>query len=215
MKAFLLFSSILLLSAALVAQTAHLAPTALNTDVNQSQAVISSNGPVVLDFSKQQLVTGEPSRAELKVASQVRHAVLTMPINYYGVYDDIEYAVQGRTVTLSGWLTSSHSAARQYVADAVKHIEGVDQVVNNIQILTPRPLDSQARRQVLGALAGTGQLDRYFWPTSPAIHIIVNGLNVTLKGYVNNEADKNLATIATKGIRSVFNVTNDLQVVHG
>ena len=130
-----------------------------------------------------------------------------------GVFDDIEYTVQGRTVTLSGWLTSAHSAAKPYVFDGVKHIEGVDQVVNNITVLVPRPVDTQARQQVLGALERTGQLDQYFWPISPDIHIIVNGLNVTLKGYVNSEGDKNLATIATKELRSVFNVTNDLQVV--
>ena len=212
MKALLLFSSLLLLSAALVAQTAHLVPTASDTEVNPSTAVISSNGPVVLDHGKQQLVTGEPSRAELKLAKDVRHQLLTMPVNYYGTFDDLEYSVQGHTVTLSGWLTSGHSATKQYAADAVKHIEGVDQVVNNIKVLTPRPLDSQTRRRVLYALARTGQLDQYFWPISPDIRIIVNGLNVTLVGYVNNEGDKNLATIATKQVRSVFNVTNDLQV---
>ena len=211
MKSLLLFGALLLLSAAAVAQAAHLVPTAADTPVNQ--AIVSSNGPVVLDFSKQQLVTGTPSPAELKIAKEVRHQVLTMPLNYYGVFDDIEYTVQGRTVTLSGWLTSAHSAAKPYLFDGVKHIEGVDQVVNNITILVPRPVDTQARQQVLGALERTGQLDQYFWPMSPDIHIIVNGLNVTLKGYVNSEGDKNLATIATRELRSVFNVTNDLQVV--
>ena len=215
MKALLLFSALLLLSAALVAQTAHIVPTAANTDVDQSPAMISSNGPVVLDFSKQQLVTGQPSNAELKIAKDVRSQLLKMPLNYYGVFDDIEYTVEGRTVTLSGWLTSEHSATKKYANDAVKHIEGVDQVVNNIQVLTPRPLDSQTRRRVLNALARTGQLDQYFWQVSPDIHIIVNGLNVTLVGYVNNEGDKNLATIATKQVRNVFDVTNDLHVVHG
>lgn len=213
MKTFLLFSSLLLLSAALVAQTAHVAPTALNADVNPSPAIISSNGPVVLDYGKRQLVTGEPSSAELKLAKDVRSQLLKMPINYYGVFDDIEYTVQGHTVTLSGWLRSRHSATKQYAGDAVKHIEGVDRVVNNIQILTPRPLDTRARDSVLAALERTGQLDQYFWPISPDIHIIVNGLNVTLVGYVNSEGDKNLATIATKEVRSVFNVTNDLHVV--
>jgi hyperosmotically inducible periplasmic protein len=212
MKSVLLFCTLLLFSAAAIAQTAHLAPAALETDVNSSQATISSNGPVVLDYGKHPVITGEASQAELKIAQQVRHQLLTMPLDYYGVFDDIEYTVQGRTVTLNGWLTSEHSASKQYAAAAVKRIEGVDQVVNNLKVLTPRPLDSQTRRRVLSALAGTGQLDQYFWQVSPDIHIIVDNLNVTLKGYVNNEGDKNLATIATKQIRDVFNVTNDLQV---
>lgn len=212
MKPVLLFCTLLLFSAAAVAQNAHLAPTAVSTDTSQSAASISSNGPVVLDYGKHPLVTGTPSKAELKLAKEVRHAVLTMPLGYYGVFDDIEYMVQGRTVTLSGWVTATHSAAKRYATDAVKHIEGVDQVVDNIKVLPPLPLDSQTRRQVLHALAGTGNLDEYFWQISPDIHIIVDNLNVTLKGWVNNEGDKNLATIATKEIRNVFNVTNDLQV---
>jgi BON domain len=212
MKAVLLFSSLLLFSAAAVAQTAHYVATASGTDVSQSQATISSNGPVVLDFNKQQLVTGEASRAELKLAKDVRHELLKMPLDYYGVFDDVEYTVQDHTVTLSGWVSNRHSATKEYAADAVKHIEGVDQVVNNIKILPPRPLDTQTRQRVLDALARTGQLDRYFWPLSPDIHIIVDNLNVTLTGYVNNEGDKNLATIATKEVRDVFNVTNDLHV---
>ena len=212
MKPVLLFSTLLLFSAAAVAQTAHLATTALNTDVDQSQATISSNGPVVLDHGKRPVTTGEPSRAELKIASQVRHQLLTMPLGYYGVFDDIGYTVQGRTVTLNGWLTPQHSAAKQYAADAVKHIEGVDQVVNNIKILPALPLDSQVRGRVLAALAGTGNLGQYFWPISPDIHIIVDNLNVTLTGFVHNEGDKNLATIATKQTHDVFNVTNDLRI---
>ena len=213
MKPVLLFSTLLLFSAAAVAQTAHLATTALNTDVDQSQATISSNGPVVLDYGKHPVTTGTPSRAELQIAGQVRHQLLTMPLGYYGVFDDIEYTVQGRTVTLNGSLSPRHSAAKKYAADAVKHIEGVDQVVNNIKILPALPLDSQTRRQVLAALAGTGQLGQYFYQVSPDIHIIVDNLNVTLKGWVNNEGDKNLATVAAKQTHNVFNVTNDLRVV--
>jgi BON domain len=212
MKPVLLSCALLLFSAAAVAQNAHLTQTALDTDTDQAQATISSNGPVVLDYGKHPVTTGTPSRAEMKLASEVRHQVLTMPVGYYGVFDDIEYSIQGRTVTLSGWVTATHSAAKQYAGDAVKHIEGVDNVVNNIKVLPPLPLDSQTRRQVLHALARTGNLDQYFWQISPDIHIIVDNLNVTLKGWVNNEGDKNLATIATKEIRNVFNVTNDLQI---
>lgn len=212
MKALLLFSSVLLFSAAAVAQTAHYATVAADTSVNPSNAIISSNGPVVLDYGKQPVVSGEASRAELTLAKDVRQALLKMPLNYYGIFDDIEYTVQGHTVTLSGWLSSRHSATKKYAEDTVKHLEGVDQVVNNIQVLTPRPLDTQTRQRVYYALARTGQLDQYFWQVSPDIHIIVNNLNVTLMGYVNNEGDKNLATLATKQVRDVFNVTNDLHV---
>ena len=58
-----------------------------------------------------------------------------------------------------------------------------------------------------------GGLSQYFWQAAPSIHIIVDNLHLTLKGYVDSEGDKNLAGIAAKEVRSLFSVTNDLQVV--
>jgi hyperosmotically inducible protein len=129
------------------------------------------------------------------------------------MFDDLEYSVQGRTVTLSGAVTSLHSQTRQDAERAVKRIEGVDKVVNNIQVLPPSAFDEQARQQVYRALLRAGGLSQYFWAASPSIHIIVANQRVTLNGYVNNEGDKNLATIATNQVRDVFQVTNNLQVV--
>ena len=95
----------------------------------------------------------------------------------------------------------------------MKHIEGVDKVVNNIKILPPSGFDQEARARVYRSLLRTGSLSRYFWEASPSIHIIVEGQRVTLKGYVNSEGDKNLATIAANIVPDVFKVTNDLRVV--
>lgn len=212
MKRLVLFSALLAFAAGAFAQTSQSAPTSSGSQLEQGEAVISSNGPVVTDYGEQ-VITGQPSKAELKIAQQVRHQLLMLPLPYYGKFDDLEYSVQGRTVTLNGWLTAVHSGTKQDAENAVKRIEGVDKVVNNIKILPPLPLDEQAREHVFRALANQGPLAEYFWPLSPDIRIIVDRLNVTLKGYVNSEADKNLATIAAKNVRNVFNVTNDLQVV--
>jgi len=53
---------------------------------------------------------------------------------------------------------------------------------------------------------------RYFLGTDPSIHIIVDNGHVTLKGYLNTEADKNLATIRANGVPGVFSVSNQLLV---
>jgi hyperosmotically inducible periplasmic protein len=74
-------------------------------------------------------------------------------------------------------------------------------------------MDQQAREKVYRAISNTGSLSRYFWEASPSIHIIVEGQRVTLKGYVNSEMDKNMATIAASGVPDVFKVTNELRVV--
>ncbi len=205
MKRLLPCALLLVFSAGAVAQTSKAAQT---TPVAPA---VSSNGPVVLDYGKNVTPTGNP--VEIRLAEQVRHQLLLIPTNYYSVFDDIEYSVQDRTVTLSGYVTSIHSAAKQYAEDTVKHLEGVDKVVNNIKVLPPDPLDHEAREHVLRALMRTGPLAQYFWPASPDIHIVVDNQRLTLKGYVNSESDKNLATVASNQVRDLFQVTNDLKVV--
>jgi hyperosmotically inducible protein len=162
---------------------------------------------VVLDYGK----GGFPDDVEGRIAKQVRHELLLLP--YYSLFDDLEYSVQGNTVTLSGSVTSFHAATKSTAENYVKHIEGVDKVVNNIKILPPSGFDQEARALVYRSLLRTGSLSRYFWEASPSIHIIVEGQRVTLKGYVNSEGDKNLATIAANIVPDVFNVTNELRVV--
>jgi hyperosmotically inducible protein len=174
-----------------------------------ASAQISSNGPVVKDYGSMKVATGDP--VEAKIAKEVRHEILMLP--WYSLFDDLEFSVQGRTVTLSGFLASEHAVTKSDAENAVKHIEGVDKVINNIQVLPPSPLDTQVRQQVYGALARTGGLSRYFWEAAPSVHIIVQNQRVTLAGFVDSEGDKNLATIAANGVPGVFQVTNNLRVV--
>jgi hyperosmotically inducible protein len=201
MQRLLLFCLLVTLSAGAVAQT----PAATSSS---STALISSNGPVVADYGKQ-AQSSEPE--ENHVAAEVRHQLLMLP--RYSLFDDLEYTVQRRTVTLNGSLTSEHAVTRKDAENAVKRIEGVDTVVNNIKILPPAPFDDQARIKVYRNIAKTGTLSRYFWEAAPSIHIIVDNQRVTLKGFVNSETDKNLATIAANQVPGIFQVNNELRVV--
>jgi hypothetical protein len=176
-----------------------------------SSVAVTSNGPVMEDYTPP--IPAGVSPAEVRIAKAVRHQIVTLPLTYYGKFDDLEYSVQGSTVTLSGSVTPIHAWTRHDVVNAAKRIEGVKNVVDNVKVLPTNPLDAQARRQVLRALLNSGQLTQYFWPISPSIRIIVKNLNLTLKGYVQSESDKNLATITALNVRSLFQVHNDLQVV--
>jgi hyperosmotically inducible protein len=200
MRRLLLLSLLMALSAGAVAQTG--VPAASST------VLISSNGPVVADYGKQ-AQSSEPE--ENHIAKEVRHELLMLP--HYSLFDDLEYTVQGRTVTLNGSLTSEHAVTRKDAENTVKRIEGVDTVVNNIKILPPSPMDDQARIRVYRNLAKTGTLSRYFWEAAPSIHIIVDNQRVTLKGFVNSETDKNLATMAANQVTGIFQVNNELRVV--
>ena len=206
MRKLLLFSLLLTMSAAAIAQTSP--ATAASPPLSTSAALMSSNGPVVADYGKQPQ-SSDP--VENNIAKEVRHELLMLP--YYSLFDDLEYTVQGRTVTLSGSLTSEHGVTKADAENAVKRIEGVDKVINNIKILPASPMDERARIQVYRSLENTASLSRYFWEAAPSVHIVVDNQRVTLKGFVISEMDKNLATIAANQVPGIFQVTNELRVV--
>ena len=145
----------------------------------QQQQTITSNGPVVADY-KLQVTSSDP--IEAKIAKEVRHELLMLP--WYSLFDDLEFSVTGRTVTLGGFVTGDHAVTKSDAENAVKHIEGVEKVINNIQVLPPSPLDDQVRRQAYEALVRTGSLSRYFWEAAPSIRIIVKNQRITLAGFV-------------------------------
>ena len=65
------------------------------------------------------------------------------------------------------------------------------------------------------AIYGEPSLSRYGYASVASIHIIVKNGNVTLEGYVDNDADKNMANIRANGVPNVFSVKNNLQVASG
>jgi hyperosmotically inducible protein len=95
---------------------------------------------------------------------------------------------------------------------AVKSLEGVSSVVNNIEVLPPSPLDDQLRHALYRAIYGDPGLSRYSVQAVPSIHIIVKNGNVTLEGVVDSETDKNLANLRANQVPNVFSVKNNLVV---
>ena len=104
------------------------------------------------------------------------HAIVMLP--YYGVYDSIGYRLQGRTVTLDGQVL--RSSLKPDAEHAVKKVEGVDKVVNNIEVLPPGPIDMRIREQVRQSIYGYGPLFKYANMPNPPIRIIVKNARVTL-----------------------------------
>jgi hyperosmotically inducible protein len=152
----------------------------------------------------------EPTNpAEIRIQREVRHELLMLP--YFGVFDNIEFQVQGGTVTLLGQV--SRPSLKSDAEGAIKHIEGVDHVVNKIEVLPPSPMDDRLRLQLFHAIYGFPALEKYALGVQKPIRIIVNSGRVTLEGVVDNEGDKNIAGIRANGISGIFSVTNNLRVV--
>jgi len=144
------------------------------------------------------------------IGDQVRHELVTLP--WYGVFDNLQYQVNGSEVILSGQVVSEHGQTKYDAGSAVKRIPGVTKVVNNIEVLPPLPFDNQIRRAEYRAIFSQSNLGRYSMGAIPQIHIIVNGGHVTLEGTVMNEMDRNIAGLVANSVPGVFSVTNNLHI---
>lgn len=154
--------------------------------------------------------SGTPASRD-SVIREVRHELVMLP--YYGVFDNLAFKVDGDTVTLLGQVT--RPTLKDDAGRVVKKIQGVQRVVNNIEVLPLSPNDDQIRMAVYRAVYAQPMLNRYALQAVPPIHIIVKNGNVALVGQVANESDRNVANIQANGVPGVFSVTNDLQTDTG
>jgi hyperosmotically inducible protein len=145
-----------------------------------------------------------------RLVKEVRHELIMLP--YYGVFDNLAFRIDGRTVILEGQVVKP--VVKSDAGNSVKRIEGVEKVVNNIEVLPPSPMDDRIRRAVYQSIYSYGPLFKYGGMAVPPIHIIVKGGRVTLEGVVDNETDKGLAGMRANQVPGTFQVTNNLRVVN-
>jgi len=142
------------------------------------------------------------------LVKEVRHQLLLLP--YYSVFDNLLFKVDGDKVTLIGQVV--RPTLKSDAENAVKGIEGVASVDNQIEVLPVSPMDDGVRRAVYRAVYGDTALSRYGMSALPSIHIIVKNGSVTLEGVVDNESDRNLAGLRANGVANVFSVNNNLTI---
>lgn len=146
---------------------------------------------------------------DARLIKEVRHQLLMLP--YYSIFDDLGFRVSNDTITLVGDVT--RPVLKSDAENVVKRIEGVKEVVNQINVLPLSPMDDQIRVAMYRAIYGDAQIGtRYGHQALPSIHIIVSNGRVRLEGVVANEGDKNLINIRARSVPNVFAVDNQLQV---
>ena len=150
-------------------------------------------------------------RSEERIAKEVRHELVMLP--YYGVFDNLAYRVDGSKVTLFGQVREPK--LKDDAGKAVKSIEGVSAVDNQIEVMPLSPADDSTRIAVYRAIYSKPSLQRYQMGAVPPIHIIVKNGDVTLEGVVANEMDKNVAGIAANGVTGVHKLVNNLRTESG
>ena len=152
----------------------------------------------------------QPSaKSQERITREVRHELLMLP--YFGVFDYIAFKVEGSTVALLGQVV--RPSLKSDAANALKHIEGVEKVDNQIEVLPPSPMDDGLRIRLYREIYGYPALEKYALGVQKPIRIIVKNGRVALEGVVDNEGDKNLTGMRANSVPGIFQVTNNLQVV--
>ena len=174
--------------------------------------MIGKLGVIALSIGCCGLIAADSNISEKGLArlqKEVRHELVMLP--YYGVFDNLAYRVaRDGTVTLQGQVT--RPTLKADAEHAVKDIEGVTKVVNDLEVLPLSPSDDQLRLALYRAIYNSSGLNRYALQAVPSVHILVKNGRATLEGVVNNEADRNMAGIQANAVAGVFSVKNNLRL---
>jgi hyperosmotically inducible protein len=155
--------------------------------------------------TRQQAGSEKPTEG---LAREVRHQLAVVP--YLSVFDHIAFTLDGNNVSLTGEVV--RPTLKSDAEAAVKSIEGVGTVVNQIEVLPASAADDDLRNAVYRAIYEDPELSRYAVEELPSIHIIIKNGKVALEGQVESEADKNRATARAGFVTNVTSVKNDLVV---
>ena len=202
-------------SLAILASTVWLITASAQSPVNQSSDAQDTKG----------------SQQIQQIAAQVHKQIVTLP--QYGVFDQIHFAIKGdSTVILKG--EASRPVLKSSAENVVKKIEGVREVINEIEVLPLSPNDDRIRALTYASIYRQPWLSRYTSnrgaprPYSRmravtgitndppigwhAIHIIVKNGNVRLVGVVDTTGDLAMAEMQARSVPGAFAVDNDLIV---
>jgi hyperosmotically inducible protein len=171
----------------------------------------------------------------LRIVQEVQKKLRNL--STYGVFDWITFGIHGKTLVLKGY--ASRPTLKSDAENAIKGIQGIESVDNQIEVLPYSPADDRVRASVYNRIytqptlrkynANQGSLGRAIGPgagialaaggitnTPPigyhAIHIIVKNGNVTLYGVVLNQMDSSIAGVQANTAPGAFSVDNDLIV---
>src|SRR5688500_4686210 len=134
-----------------------------------------------------------------------------LSLTNYTVFDHLAFQIQpGGTIRLLGQVV--RPTLKQDAERRAKDVRGVEQVVNDIEVLPTSPADDRIRLEIARNIYRSESLERYGFQTQPTIHIIVKNGRVTLEGAVDNDADKTVAGMKAREVGGIFDVTNNLVV---
>src|SRR5258706_15780542 len=121
------------------------------------------------------------SKAAERTVKEVRRRILALP--NVSVFDCMAFNVDGHNIILSGHVT--RPALKSAAESAVKGVESVEKVDNQIELLPLSSLDASLRPRLFQAIYEFPALQRYAVGGMKPIRIVVKNGGVTLEGFVD------------------------------
>src|SRR6266566_1716480 len=112
---------------------------------------------VSLGFAQDAQRDQHSAKSTDRIIREVRHELLMLP--YFGVFDYIAFKVDGYNVTLVGQVV--RPSLKSDAENVVKHIEGVEKIDNQIEVLPPSSMDDGLRIQLFRAIYQFPALQKY------------------------------------------------------
>jgi len=127
---------------------------------------------------------------------------------FFTIFDSVHASVDDGVVTLSGKVTMPYKSTD--IVRRVAKVEGVRQVVNEIEVLPVSLFDDQLRVSIARAIYSHPALSNYGLGPNPSIHVIVERGRVTLDGVVRSEQDRLIAR-SVAAFSNAFELKNELK----
>jgi hyperosmotically inducible protein len=154
-------------------------------------------------------ITVASEQTDEQIAQAITHEIRMYP--FYDIFDWVQGEVNSGVVTLSGQVRLPQR--KNDYANLASQVRGVKMVKNELEVLPLSSFDDQIRLRLARAIYGTAAIGtRYGFQAQPAIHIIVKDGNVTLKGLVANQLDKQLIESRARTAGLYFSLDDQLRL---
>ncbi|MXY17098.1 MAG: BON domain-containing protein [Acidobacteria bacterium] len=142
------------------------------------------------------------------IAEELSRQVQRYP--HYTIWDFITGNVNEGNVVLGGFVTPDRDKSGD-LFERVAKIDGVQDVRNEIQILSPSQGDNRLRRSIIRQLARSTHFERLVMMPNPPFHIVINNGIVLLVGYVQGQIELLEMQRIVAQTQGVLRVENQLQ----
>lgn len=142
------------------------------------------------------------------IAEELSRQVQRYP--HYTIWDFITGNVNEGNVVLGGFVTPDRDKSGD-LFERVAKIDGVQDVRNEIQILSPSQSDNRLRRSIIRQLARSTHFERLAMMPNPPFHIVINNGIVLLVGYVQGQIELLEMQRIVAQTQGVLRVENQLQ----